>query len=82
MTAYEDLDDEGRAFLEGLHAQLQTTAREHQERRLEAGLPEPSGPPNIPPGATVTATFVDLVDQDGELGVSVEEHQMIWPDPE
>lgn len=76
---FDELDDEGRAFLEGLHAQLRATAHEHQERRLEAGLPEPSGPPDIPEGATVAATFVDLVDEDGQLGVSVEQHEMTWP---
>ena len=80
MTAYEDLDPEARSFIEGLAAELDATAREYQERRLEAGLPEPSGPPDIPPGTVVVASFVDVVERDGELGVSVEEHSLEWPE--
>lgn len=79
MTAFEELDDEARAWLERLHGEIRAAFTEHELRRLEAGLPEPSGPPAIPEGATVTASFVDLVDEGDGLGVRVEKHQMIWP---
>jgi len=80
MTRYEDLDPEARSFLERLHGEIRAADREHQERRLEAGLPEPSGPPAIEPGTVVVASFVDVVERDGHLGVSVEEHSLIWPE--
>jgi hypothetical protein len=80
MTLYDELDPEAREWLEGLHAQLQATAREYESDRLAAGLPEPAGPPAIPPGAVVTARFVDVVDDGQGLGVNVEEHSLIWPD--
>lgn len=80
MTAFEELDPEARGFLEDLAAQVRATGREYEERRLEAGLPEPSGPPAIPPGTVVTATFVDLVDHGDGLGVDVQEHSLVWPE--
>jgi hypothetical protein len=80
MTAYEDLDPEARAWVDRLAAELDVTAREYQERRMEAGLPEPSGPPAIEPGTVVTARFVDVVDEGDGLGVSVEEHSLVWPE--
>jgi hypothetical protein len=80
MTEYEDLDPEARAWVDALQAQVQATAREYQQQRMEAGLPEPSGPPAIPPGTVVTARFVDLVDEGDGMGVSVDEHSLIWPE--
>ena len=80
MTRYEDLDPEAQSFLEALAADVNATAREYQQRRLEAGLPEPCGPPAIPPGTVVTATFVDLIDEGDGLGVSVVEHSLEWPE--
>jgi hypothetical protein len=80
MTRYEDLDPEARAWVDRLALELDATAREYQQRRMEAGLPEPSGPPVIPPGTVVTATFVDVVDEGDGLGVHVDEHEVIWPE--